>query len=435
MVGDKIHTSGDGGTDLRRYAQLDTLTKILYAMAQDSPEIAGAVWGRRLGILQKALSKRLRDSELISVSEDEDFTAWPSIGTFLLLRSLGHIFPVTDLRHTVVTPALLLIGQTLAQAPVRSLHDVMMGILFSGLMIEYTKEAKRIAPEALAFLAGTIRLFEGNRESASKLNPVPSLDLVMSNGILGDLRSELFEFDSSSESDVLPQISLEKDLIETDNVSFIASLFCSALNLIETCASIYDGALNCAEAETFSQITFSLLSLQPGSKIDRLPELLSNLLSRVAESVGKTCMYNEPRMPLLRRSGGKPSDNAIKSLAPKMEDPSRYHMSKDKGKTQMQAELDRNRREYKREHKAVKRELRLDAAFVEGERRKQKNNADTRAKEKRNKNFAWLEQEQATMNQQVRLGGGLLKGGGTGTARSKAATGKLGIKKGGKFRS
>ena len=108
-------------------------------------------------------------------------------------------------------------------------------------------------------------------------------------------------------------------------------------------------------------------------------------------------------------------------------------MSKDKGKSQRQAILDRNRREYKREHKAATRELRLDAAFIENERRQAKQKRDNTAREKRNKNFAWLEEEQATMNQQVRMGGGLLKGGGIGAARAKARSGKLGIKKGGKF--
>jgi nucleolar protein 14 len=109
-------------------------------------------------------------------------------------------------------------------------------------------------------------------------------------------------------------------------------------------------------------------------------------------------------------------------------------MSKDKGKTQLQAEHDRHRREYKREHKAAMRELRLDSAFIESERRKAKDAADGKAKEKRHKNFAWLEQEQATMNQQVRMGGGLLSGGGVGAAKRKAKSGKLGIKKGGKLR-
>jgi len=102
-----------------------------------------------------------------------------------------------------------------------------------------------------------------------------------------------------------------------------------------------------------------------------------------------------------------------------MEDPSRYNMSKDKGKSELQAEHDRHRREYKREHKAAMRELRLDNAFIEQERRKAKTETDNKAKEKRHKNFAWLEQEQATMNQQVRMGGSLLSGGGIGAAESR----------------
>lgn len=52
-VGDAIFASGDGGPDLGRYDQLSSLTKTLYAMSQDSPECAGAVWSRRLGIFQK----------------------------------------------------------------------------------------------------------------------------------------------------------------------------------------------------------------------------------------------------------------------------------------------------------------------------------------------------------------------------------------------
>ena len=58
---------------------------------------------------------------------------------------------------------------------------------------------------------------------------------------------------------------------------------------------------------------------------------------------------------------------------------------------------------------------------------------ESKRKAKRHKNFAWLEGEQASMNQQVRQGGGLLKGGGMGLAKAKAASGKMGIKRGGKF--
>ena len=75
----------------------------------------------------------------------------------------------------------------------------------------------------------------------------------------------------------------------------------------------------------------------------------------------------------------------------------------------------------------------MDAAFIESERRSHQEKRDSKERAKRQKNFAWLESEAATLNQQVAQGGGLLKGGGTGAARAKAKSGKLGIKKGGKF--
>jgi nucleolar protein 14 len=58
-VGDAIFQSGNGGPDLERYEQLNSLTKILFVMSQDSPECAGAVWSRRLGIFQKGVSRIL----------------------------------------------------------------------------------------------------------------------------------------------------------------------------------------------------------------------------------------------------------------------------------------------------------------------------------------------------------------------------------------
>ena len=64
-VGDAIFDSGDGGKELGRYDQLSALTKVMYKIAQDSPESAGAVWSRRIGILRNAHDKRLRDSEFI----------------------------------------------------------------------------------------------------------------------------------------------------------------------------------------------------------------------------------------------------------------------------------------------------------------------------------------------------------------------------------
>ena len=93
------------------------------------------------------------------MEDDRFWSAWPTAGVFLLLRTLGHIFPVTDRCHHVVIPAILLLAQTTAQTPVLSTYDLTMGILLcSGLLMEYTKEEKRVVPEAVSFIASAIRL-------------------------------------------------------------------------------------------------------------------------------------------------------------------------------------------------------------------------------------------------------------------------------------
>ena len=183
----------------------------------------------------------------------------------------------------------------------------------------------------------------------------------------------------------------------------------------------------------FGEITKSLLFITGKRKDLPMPQSAKSCLAETARVAASTCASNAKRHPLQRRRAASVKELAIKTMAPRMEDPSKYSMSKDKGKSQLKAEHDRNRREYKREHKAAMRELRLDSSFIESERRKAKGIADNSAREKRHKNFAWLETEQATMNQQVRMGGGLLSGGGIGAAKAKARTGKMGIKKGGKF--
>eukprot|EP00804_Cyclotella_cryptica_P013687 CCRYP_016131-RA/>CCRYP_016131-RA protein AED:0.07 eAED:0.07 QI:308/1/1/1/0.66/0.42/7/2083/1063 len=427
-VGDEIFNSGNGGPDLERYEQLNSLTKVLYAMSQDSPECAGAVWSRRLGVFQKAHAKRLRDVEVTPLGDacQGEFSAWPSTGMLFLMRALPHIFPSTDKRHAVVTPALLLLGQIIVQTPLKSQYDVVIGLFCSGLMMEYTKDAKRLAPEAMAFLSGVLRLFADDGDSALTRSPLPSFG--SGNTELGfALRKTL----STMQDKNSVRFSLEKSQIQSNSCSTAILNF--TLHLVKHSITVFGKTEEGSEREIFSEITKALLCIDGSNKDLPLPVTIKNAIAETARTASTTCASEDRRTPLQRRKKASAQELAIKTLAPRMEDPDRYSMSKDKGKSQMQAQHDRNRREYKREHKAVMRELRLDSAFIENERRKEKDEADGKARAQRHRNYAWMEMEQATMNQQVRLGGGLLSGGGVGAAKKKARSGKLGIKKGGKF--
>ena len=434
-VGDAIYVSGDGGDELGRYQQLDAIVKVLFQMTQDSPDCAAAVWGRRFGILQNAHTKRLRDSELElsmeDVDDDGDLSAWPSVGTLLLFRIVGHLFPVTDLRHTIVTPVMLLLGQMLAQTPVKSMYDLVLGTMCAGLLVEFTRDAKRVFPEAIGFLSGVIRLYALSEEDRTgPFYPVPTLEAAAKEPVLSDLRKLASQYKCGE--DGVPPLSLEKEDIAIRRQTS-ASLLGAALHFSKVSASNLSGALGSAEKETFAAVTSALLCLKPSNKLLPFSQPLQKRVAETAAEVAKACKLDQSRPPLMRRSMPTIRDTAMKILAPRLEDPDRYSKSKDKGKNATQVAADRTRREYKREHKAVARELRLDAAFIEEERRKEDDAKTSRAREERNKNLAWLESEQGAMNQQVREGGGLLKGGGMGAAKSKAKTAKLGIKKGGKF--
>lgn len=436
-VGDAIFANGDGGNELDRYGQLDAITQTLYAMAQESPDIAGAVWNRRLGLFQKAYTKRLRDFGMSSTVDEEDMTAWPSTGVVLLLRALGHVFPVTDKRHYVVTPSLLFLGQMLGHTPLATIRDLVMGVMCCGLLLEYTKEAKRIAPEANAFLASVIRLYACKSIDRQGSYPLPTFQAASRIDDFTNLRNSLQSCPDSN-PDLPPQISFESSMINSSRMP-VAILY-SALHMVESSIQNLSGSIESTEKEVYAEIVNSLLLLQSTdsktTSASPLPSVLKAKAASVVSMLTSLSSINgsEKRIPLQRRAG-MIHDKAIVTLAPRIENPDRYIVTqKDRHKTATQAAADRTRREYKREHKAVSRELRLDASMIESERRRVQDQKDSAAKAKRNRAFAWLESEQASMNQQVRQGGGLLQGGGTGAAKAKARTAKLGIKKGGKLR-
>jgi nucleolar protein 14 len=232
--------------------------------------------------------------------------------------------------------------------------------------------------------------------------------------------------------DKVPPLSLEKASME-DAVTSV-SLLIAVLQLVSKSVEYLAGAVSEAEREMFADITKSILEVVGEGDKHGLPTVIRKQIALTVSIITNGCKLDQCRRPLQRRTTITNRKKEIKSLAPRVENPDKYSGSLDKGKSATQVALDRTRREYKREHRAVSRELRLDGSFVENERRTEQNRKTSIARTQRQKNFSWMENEQGTMNQQVAQGGGLLKGGGIGAARAKAKSGRLGMKKGGKFR-
>ena len=60
-------------------------------------------------------------------------SAWPNQGQLLLLKLWATVFPASDKRHSVLTPAMLLIGSHLALCPLTDCLDIKAGQFYSVL--------------------------------------------------------------------------------------------------------------------------------------------------------------------------------------------------------------------------------------------------------------------------------------------------------------
>uniref|UniRef100_A0A7S1UH76 Uncharacterized protein n=1 Tax=Phaeomonas parva TaxID=124430 RepID=A0A7S1UH76_9STRA len=105
----------------------------------------------------------------------------------------------------------------------------------------------------------------------------------------------------------------------------------------------------------------------------------------------------------------------LKSVAPKMDEGSRVTLRKDKNVADRdEVERRQLKRQIARERRGAKRELRRDADFLARERQREDDDKKAERKAAVRKNMAWLQEQQATVNLQVKKGGSLLKGGGSG---------------------
>ncbi|CAI5721107.1 unnamed protein product [Peronospora destructor] len=101
----------------------------------------------------------------------------------------------------------------------------------------------------------------------------------------------------------------------------------------------------------------------------------------------------------------------LPTFAPQFDE--NYTVRKDKTAPKDTAQLKQLQRQVKRARKSAARELRRDAEFLHREKQKEEE-ARLAAKEEKQKEIRrWVEDQNATFNQQVRKGGNMLKGGGS----------------------
>ncbi|CAM9522905.1 unnamed protein product [Laminaria digitata] len=402
-----------------RESQLDFLSRLIYDITEEMPEVAASLWHRYVGGLHQRMLKALADLSVGTCASGY----WPSTGSLLLLKLLVQIFPSTDFRHPVVTPVLLHLSQCLSQCPVKTGADLCAGIFSCSLLLHCCLGADRVSPEVMVFASSALAQFCPGRGAQATPSP------AFRNSQLGWLRAAAGSYKGTN----LPALSMgmSEGLTSSERQTFAAGFLADLYRLVLQTADTLQG--NVAFPELFGPIQSVLSQVQPKAK-PSLPRALENLHLKVSRQLAVTtekCL--SARSALQWRVIEPP---ALDALAPKFQES--YKMKKDGHKDAEQTKLKQLQRQVKRERKGAMRELKRDAVFLEhakAEKTEEKEKArqvisrtaaimDLTMKRRLRENLTWLEGQQATINQQVKLGGELVKGGGSSlTKRARVGRG------------
>ncbi|XP_030006879.1 nucleolar protein 14 isoform X1 [Sphaeramia orbicularis] len=324
---------------------IDKLIPELYTLCQMFPEAAC-----------KAMQGILRDAAhgMEEMLEVKGHVPSPTLDMIIYLKVTALLFPTSDFRHPVTTPALLYISQALTKCPVRSLQDVTSGLLLCCLALEYISFSKRFVPELINFLLGTLNLAVQDKASLGYTVVLP----FKPSGKYSDL---LVLSDSESckswSKKSLPLFTNERLELKTELDKDHHRLTClsTCLDLVKRCCLLYKDLTSFTHI--FQPITTLLSKHFPAQT---LPELLQALHSGILEAVNSVAVTH---CPLVFE---KKKPIPLKLLTPKIVEVLDY--GKKRGSNKEEREKERLTHKYKKEFKGALREIRKDSRFLAREK-------------------------------------------------------------------
>ncbi|CAG12449.1 unnamed protein product [Tetraodon nigroviridis] len=338
---------------------VDKLIPELYNLCQMFPEAA-------CKDVQSILGDAAHSME--EVLEVKGRAAFPSLDMLVYLKVTALLFPTSDFRHPVTTPALLYISQALtrvgathrrnlppaALCPVRSLQDVTSGLVLCCLAVEYVSFSKRFMPELVNFLLGILHLAVRDKAALGYTVAPP----FRAAGKLTDL---LVLSDSEScrswSKKSLPLSSCQSLVLDTDLERDHHRLMCLCvcLDLVKRCCLLYKDLVSFT---VILQPIRSLLSKHLTAQA--LPGTLQELHKEILEIIDSAPVAH-PRLVFEKK---KPIP--LKLLTPKIVEVLDY--GKKRGCTREEREKERLKHKYKKEFKGALRELRKDSSFLAREK-------------------------------------------------------------------
>ncbi|WVF72153.1 hypothetical protein IAT40_006965 [Kwoniella sp. CBS 6097] len=325
---------------------ISTLTPHIIALVKLNAVTAATHFVEKLKLMQKNLTRGLARGP-----SREDSKTFPRCPELVLLRLIGSIWSTSDFSHPVVAPAVLLMGQYLAQSRIRSIADLASGLFLASLLAQYESLSNRLVPEAINFVASAILALLSRRTGFEANSTYPD-----SRAAEVDLFVDPTAAAVPSQPVNLPAALNSTDKAEIEQTK--ADLLAVAFSLAQTFATMY------ASSEAFVETISPVAKVLEGCRVAKLSQELKTLHATAYTALSRSLKHaKSSRRPLTLQSH-KPIP--IASYAPKFEEnfaPDRHY----------DPDVERNaaaklKALYKKERKGAIRELRKDNKFLAGER-------------------------------------------------------------------
>jgi nucleolar protein 14 len=303
-----------------------------------------------------------------------------SINESMFIALVARLFSATDFRHKIVTPALLVLGQSLSQCAISHPVDLVHGLFSCSVMVNVLRPVKRYAPELLTFIEGVLSLLvKGKADPACLRSTVPAESVTLVDASKKDL-AKAAKSDLTSFRQLLSDASADEWSLSTR-----VQVMTLALQVADSYLVVL---ANLSPLPEMCQSFMDLVEAAPAA-LQAMPSV-SKVRNAIQKRAGDALAVRQP----LRMQTFAPK--SIKMLNPKFEES--FKATKDHDPDRERARVKKLQREVKDAKKNAMRELQRDAEFMAEERRKRKRDLDDReAQVVRNVNTI-LEQQQQMAN-------------------------------------
>ncbi|KAK6116411.1 hypothetical protein DH2020_049873 [Rehmannia glutinosa] len=360
---------------------LNMLVKPLMEMSTEIPYFA-AICAR-----QRLLRTRTQFCEDVKITGK---SCWPSLKTLFLLRLWSMIFPCSDFRHAVMTPAILLMSEYLMRCPIISGRDVAIGSFLCSMVLSVCSQSQKFCPEAITFIQTMLMAALSNKQrfEASQLYHLMELKT------LRPLLRMQGHVEEISSLDFLTLMDLPDDSPYFASDKFRASILSAIIGNLKGFVNIYEGF------KSFPEIFLPVSKILHGlAEEDLIPDALKVEIKDVIQRIkNKSQEYHLLRQPLRIRK-----QKVIKTAIPKFED--NFVKGRDYDPDRERAERKKLKKRLKQEAKGAMRELRKDNYFLSEVKERDKARMEEEKAEKFGKYRAFLqEQEHAFKSGQLGKG-------------------------------